>query len=104
MATVQTLLEALREARRCVAAPGQTPGPEGPAGLERAAASLEALLAEGLPAMDAAQASAVASEMGELLASNSLNLKWSRLRAELAGMGVPRPAAKVAGPRLDLVS
>jgi len=105
VAAYQDLLEALRQASQAVA------GTADPADKDRLAAQLaalsrfEALVEAGLPVLTSAETESVAKELRALMLSNGLNLKWTRMRAQLARIGAPRvapPAPRVA--RLDLVS
>lgn len=105
MADYQELMEALRLASDSVTGTVDPAAPGRLQAQERALARLQACLDGGMPALDGAQAEAVAGQLRSLLVSNSLNLKWTRLRARLARIGVPRKAPVApSGPRLDLVS
>jgi len=102
---VQELLDALRQASQAVAGTGDPADKARFAAQQAALARLQACLDAGLPALDASESEAAAAQVRALLVSNGLNLKWTRLRARLARIGVPRvapPAPRAA--RLDLVS
>jgi hypothetical protein len=105
VAGYQELLEALKQASESVEG---TADPLAAGRLERqktALAKLQACMAGGIPELTEEQAGEVAVHLRALLVSNSLNLKWTRLRAQLARIGVPRKARPApSAPRLDLVS
>jgi hypothetical protein len=101
----QELLDSLRQASQAVAGTGDPADKARFEAQQAALARLQACLDAGLPAMDASQSRAAVAQVRTLLRSNGLNLKWTRLRARLARIGVPRaapPAPRAA--RLDLVS
>ena len=105
MTGYQELLDALRQASAAVSDTGDPAAAGRMAAQEAAMGRLQACLKGGLPPLNGKQAEAVAARLRTLLVSNSLNLKWTSLRARLARIGVLRRARKSPGvPRLDLVS
>lgn len=105
MTDIQELLGALRQAEKAVA--GSVDPKAGPKGEEQQAAlaRLKACMDAGMPALSRTQAAALAEVLRRLMASNSTTLKWTRMRARLARIGVPRAAHPAPrAPRLDLVS
>jgi hypothetical protein len=105
MAEYQELLEALKQASTAVRGTGDPADKVRFEAQQAALARLQTCLESGLPALDKAQAEALKAQVGALLLSNGLNLKWTRLRARLARIGAPRTAPSAPrAPRLDLVS
>lgn len=105
MTAFQELLEALRQADKAVA--GSVDPKAGPKGEEQQNAlnRLKACMDSGMPALSKPQAAALAQVLRRLMSSNNTNLKWTRMRARLARIGVPRAAHPAPrAPRLDLVS
>jgi hypothetical protein len=73
---------------------------------EAAIARLMACLKSGLPSTDEAQRREILRKLRSLALANNSNLKWTRMRAQLARIGLRRREAPKApaAPRLDLVS
>jgi hypothetical protein len=69
---------------------------------DAAVATLQSLLAQGF-VLGAGDADAVGHSLQSLLAANRFSLKWSGLQAQLAQLGLPKPAASATRPRVDLV-
>lgn len=105
MAEYRELLEALKQASTALTGTGDPADKDRFQAQEAALVRLQACLGSGLPALDKPQTEALKAQVGALLVSNGLNLKWTRLRARLARIGAPRTAPPAPRtPRLDLVS
>jgi hypothetical protein len=103
----QKLLQALHNARERTAAAGEKADAETVSRQENAVASLKACLDEGLPQLSRADAEAVAAELKQLLLDNRYQMRWAKIRANLARIGTPGPSGPVPAvqrPRLDITS